>query len=220
MYTVVSTYTQWEKVSSTVSGSFRLPEAQRLSHRPSYSAETPRAITPSVDFLPPEILALIFLAARPRRRSRYNIPFEVLLSHVSTRWRAVALGTPSLWVNIDIYSFRSLQCTSSYLERSNPCPITVRIDIWDSDRIHTCDPALTLDVINLAIQHAARWRCLLLFTYHWRTAENVLSHLSNVTAPLLRRLRIAVCVEGSTPRAERRETRNRIAIQADVFELG
>ncbi|KAF7981379.1 hypothetical protein HWV62_33861 [Athelia sp. TMB] len=79
--------------------------------------------------LPVEILASIFKAGcTPRDR------FEVLVSHVSSHWRQVALNSPSLWTTI-----RRLECSTRfdriiiYLQRSQSSLIDLRVDIGSEE---------------------------------------------------------------------------------------
>ncbi|KZP22401.1 hypothetical protein FIBSPDRAFT_824799, partial [Athelia psychrophila] len=62
------------------------------------------ADVPALD-LPDEIFAMIFKiihSSRTQRSSDDNnmMLFEVLASHVSRRWRQIALGMPDLWTQI------------------------------------------------------------------------------------------------------------------------
>ncbi|GLB37730.1 hypothetical protein LshimejAT787_0407810 [Lyophyllum shimeji] len=125
-----------------------------------------------------------------QRRSRYRIPCEVAMSHVCSRWRDIALGTPLLWTNIDVFSIDSLECVTSYLKRSQDCPIHVRFDIWDSDRFLEEADATILPVVDVALQHIARWRTLVVFAYHESTTGAILSKMADAAAPLLQRIRI------------------------------
>lgn len=147
-----------------------------------------------IDILPPEILAEILKVAQPPKRSRYWIPYEVMISHVSSHWRDVALDTPQLWTRIDIYSLHSLAWIPSYLARSSTLPIDVRFDIWQSDRSSSSIPAATtiLPLIEATLPHIERWQSLMLFTYQRRTARTILSRMSKATAPTLQRLRVSV----------------------------
>ncbi|KAJ7615385.1 hypothetical protein FB45DRAFT_801833 [Roridomyces roridus] len=90
--------------------------------------------------LPTELLTEIFQLCDPDladRDVRYasDIPLMQehpwLLTRVCQRWRALALSTPWLWryidVNISLHSAGVLQLVSLFLERSSPCPITLRL---------------------------------------------------------------------------------------------
>lgn len=145
--------------------------------------------------LPPEILAAIFVCARPTRRLRRKIAFEVTLSHVCMQWRGVALTTPALWTTIDISSTSSLSWVPIYLQRSGEgIPLDIRVDIYAEDRFVRHDAskntAMVQVVMDLIGLHIGRCRSLLVFTFHEETASLILSRLRNVAAPLLERLRI------------------------------
>ncbi|KAK1219370.1 hypothetical protein PQX77_017894 [Marasmius sp. AFHP31] len=51
--------------------------------------------------LPHELLSFIFLMAR-EEYTRGSLPLQVIVSHVSSRWRAVAINTPLLWTDIRV----------------------------------------------------------------------------------------------------------------------
>lgn len=68
--------------------------------------------------LPSEMLAAIFEAGiDPFSQEERSKPFEIIISHVSQRWRTIASRTPRLWTGINIYISRylypSLICTSN-----------------------------------------------------------------------------------------------------------
>ncbi|KAF5380501.1 hypothetical protein D9615_004688 [Tricholomella constricta] len=168
------------------------PNQGPLTTRKDDIDNVPAIHQPPIHRLPHEVLAGIFTALQPRRRSRHTIPFEVAMSHVCTYWRDITFGTPLLWINIDIYSIRSLECVSSYLTRSQRCPIDVRFDIWASDRLLSPEAsgATILPLVDLVIQHSDRWKTLLVFTSHTTTTASILLKLADVAAPLLQRIRV------------------------------
>ncbi|KAG6850850.1 hypothetical protein H0H93_007468 [Arthromyces matolae] len=114
------------------------------------------------------------------------------MSHVCSRWRDAALATPLLWKNIDVYSHRSFDAVSWYLQHSNNCHIDVHIDIWQSIRKMNPHEA-TLSVIptlDLLIQHSARWRSLFVFASYRSTTSAILLHMKDLFTPLLERVSI------------------------------
>ena len=148
-----------------------------------------------IAFLPPEILAAIFVCARPTRRLRRKIAFEVTLSHVCMQWRGIALTTPALWTTIDISSTISLSWVPVYLQRSGDgIPLDIRVDIYTEDRFvrrrASKNTAIVQAITDLISLHIGRCRSLLVFTFHEETACLILTRLRNVAAPLLERLRI------------------------------
>jgi len=151
---------------------------------------------PGIASMPPELLAVIFEMTLSKRRIQYKLPFEVILSHVSSLWRAVALTTPSLWTRIDIYSKRS-ECAANYLQRSSQMLLDVRVDIYNVDKrmlIRSAGKrnALIQSIVKTLFPHIHRARSLFVISCFELTALTLLSHLSNSVAPHLRRLRMNI----------------------------
>ena len=151
----------------------------------------------SISSLPPELLAVIFEIALSKRRVQYKLPFEVILSHVSSLWRAVAITTPALWTRIDIYSSHS-DCVANYLQRSgSQMLLDIRVDIYNADKriliksTHKRD-ALIQSIVKTLFPHIHRARSLLVISCFELTARKLLSHLYNSAAPHLRRLRLNI----------------------------
>jgi len=157
-----------------------------------------------ISCLPPELLALIFILAQAESKSNRhplssNTPFEVILSHVSRRWRAVSLTTRTLWNQIDIYTPLSLHLASSYLERSGPqILLDIHIDLleWEQHRMtgDFSESLTALDIIQSIgdhiIPHLYRIRSLLFTCFSESTCLNMLLILRNASAPNLRQLEI------------------------------
>ncbi|CAE6455675.1 unnamed protein product [Rhizoctonia solani] len=97
-----------------------------------------------INSLPPEILARIFCLVasvrpcfieRDRRGNFSQIKYPLYpdaLSHVSSFWRRVAIGTPSLWAHIDITLDRSLNPgpfarAKVYATRAGQLPLEIHI---------------------------------------------------------------------------------------------
>ena len=152
----------------------------------------------SISSLPPELLGVIFELAllSSKRRVQYKVPFEVVLSHVCSFWRAVATTTPSLWTRIDLYSSR-LDCAASYLQRSAQMLLDIRIDIYKTDKrilftsVHKRD-ALIQSIVKTLLPHIHRARSIFLLSCYERTALKLLSYLHNSVAPHLQRLRMNI----------------------------
>ncbi|KIO25513.1 hypothetical protein M407DRAFT_25113 [Tulasnella calospora MUT 4182] len=119
-----------------------------------------RWITPHpISQLPPELLSYIFLFVDTRpdfkkasaellfatppffKRGRLQAP--VVLSHVSTGWRSIALGTASMWNWIDVRGGEaSLSRVGTWLARSGGLPLHLHVLLEDSH--HPSDVANTL----------------------------------------------------------------------------
>src|ERR1700733_12574845 len=82
----------------------------------------------SISDLPYEILARVFELARdPSLKVTPRLPRnEVIFSHVTRRWRQVAIGVPSLWTDILASPHTVLDELRAYLERSRALPLCIR----------------------------------------------------------------------------------------------
>jgi hypothetical protein len=146
--------------------------------------------------LPPELLSAIFLLATPNRRSRHQIPFEVVLSHVSGRWRDIAVSLPELWKKIHIYSPRSLKWAPSYLQRSGSY-FDLDIDIykWEKSQRTRSGPhrhvALIQALADEILPHFHRVRNMFAICFSERACQSILHRiLRAATAPNLQQLQI------------------------------
>lgn len=157
----------------------------------------------TISSLPAELLTLIFIFAQPtgerRRRHLREAPFEVILTHVSRRWRRVALAIPQLWNRIDIYSPRPMHWARSYFTRSDAPGTLLDIHLslyeWEQARRKKRRSEPVLDVItDLAITilpHLHRIRGLFIICLSEDTCFTILvGILRYVSAPNLRSLQI------------------------------
>ncbi|KAF9066382.1 hypothetical protein BDP27DRAFT_1423903 [Rhodocollybia butyracea] len=96
------------------------------------------------------------------------------ISFVCSRWRELALLSPSLWANLDVDTDHRIKISSAvtvdrYLERSGDCPLMLKLGVWDSgDKMEL--PAL----ISLT-RHAHRWKTFQYEGPRSLTYHNVLS---------------------------------------------
>ncbi|KAF9032169.1 hypothetical protein BDZ89DRAFT_598004 [Hymenopellis radicata] len=86
--------------------------------------------------LPTEVLGIIFASACTSfQRSEYKTPLSIGV--VCSKWRDIALSTPSLWTHIYIAPHSGgLDVYQHYLERCGHIPISVKIDIPYRERPH------------------------------------------------------------------------------------
>jgi hypothetical protein len=111
--------------------------------------------------LPNEILSHIFMICQQTPGPRaMHVPFEILVSHVSSMFREVATGTPLLWTAI-VVKVRPRQLVAKkvlewkllrvrvYLARSGTCLFTTSFDI--------VGPFQVDQILDLISVHAARW---------------------------------------------------------------
>ncbi|KAJ7639315.1 hypothetical protein FB45DRAFT_905292 [Roridomyces roridus] len=93
------------------------------------------AVTYPVLSLPPEIVSGIFLHCLPAEALGTdgidNTEAPLLVSHVCSQWRRIALSTPALWANLDIdVSCRNLyaaEIAKAWLGRARSSPLSVKI---------------------------------------------------------------------------------------------
>lgn len=57
-----------------------------------------------------------------------RVPFQVLVSHVCKRWRAVALDAHILWTSLDFVARPNLEKARTYISRSQGLPLSISID--------------------------------------------------------------------------------------------
>ncbi|KAF5380424.1 hypothetical protein D9615_004647 [Tricholomella constricta] len=156
--------------------------------------------------LPPELLSYIFELGQAMElaelidadgASSLPIfqPFEVLVSHVSSHFRNVAIGTHLLWSYITIGPALRGEEIETYLDRSNGCGLGVRMDLSGA-RIPN---PLTMAKINMAVPHSHRYQRLTIDSIQESTARPILRRFCNATTPMLQHLSISVDeVEGNT----------------------
>jgi len=148
---------------------------------------------PPISSLPNELLAEIFERGRSKGRSPHpktKLPFEVHISHVSRRWRDVAINLPCLWTNIHIYT--TLLWIGEYLERSRSCNLDLLISLWDTEYIEDINKrAERIDyILNLLLPHVDRWSSFALEGCYEQSVYMALSRLHHLRAPALRKLTI------------------------------
>ncbi|KAF8920245.1 hypothetical protein CPB85DRAFT_1274101 [Mucidula mucida] len=114
----------------------------------------------AISVLPYEILSTIFLLCRDQELS-HKKPFELTLSHVSSIWREISLGTGTLWdriyvrlppVNISRHAgvfTRKMALFTMYLNRSQNCLLTIRLQVSGGYQ--------WAEVLSVCIPHM--WRC-------------------------------------------------------------
>ncbi|KAL0947773.1 hypothetical protein HGRIS_013849 [Hohenbuehelia grisea] len=117
-------------------------------------------------------------------------PFQLLISHVCQRWRAVALHTPLLWTRIDIGA-HALPFLEACLTRSYPCLLDIYIHADDVDRPHR--PVLQLKPsLALVLPEISRWRRLVVTARFFSSVLHIHLALRHKSAPALEHL--ALCL--------------------------
>jgi hypothetical protein len=138
--------------------------------------------------LPNELLAAIFEAGSTDRPVLPQIvEFPIKISHVSRHWREIALHTPSLWSTIHMDENTSYpKLLDAYLDRSGACPLDIVMDYQ-----YRSPPSRILRetfYLHKILPHIDRWHSLWVGAASNEIACNILPHLRNLRAPLLKRL--------------------------------
>lgn len=140
--------------------------------------------------LPAELVISIVETARLFRSGSdlVGLPFAVIASHVSARWREFITTTPSFWTNIDIHSEISLNRAKIYIRRSQALLLDIAIDC-KGEWMHSGDVELVKDVMRLVPHDPRRLRS---FTFQSDTVGHiaaVLLHLRSSSMGTLSELR-------------------------------
>ncbi|GLB37989.1 hypothetical protein LshimejAT787_0410400 [Lyophyllum shimeji] len=116
-------------------------------------------------------------------------PPEMILSQVSSHWRNVAAQLSSLWTHVHIRANRPTGSVGAYLERSQPRPLRVTVDLrdMDDDRV-----AQTLSLWPRIMEHAFRWRDLYIMAHAVEEVSDILGYLEHCAAPVLRSIYLKV----------------------------
>ncbi|PPQ96502.1 hypothetical protein CVT26_010439 [Gymnopilus dilepis] len=151
--------------------------------------------------LPHELLAYIFTICAADISDHHPVSM-IHLTHVSARWRDVALTTQSLWGRITLtfpLSPWQFSYSSAYLKRSGSYPLELLWDLrdpswdWDEDA-HTIGWKEMENVMRLFMPHFTRWRSLELLADNWIPIFAFLWYSKDVrNGPLLESLSLSRC---------------------------
>ena len=148
--------------------------------------------------LPNELLAEIFMLCADNRSwpipsrngSNFHL-FQVVVSHVSRRWREVALGAPLLWnvINLKVTGpvnhrqGRILSQLEAHCERSATCFLDIKVEFYlGTDMASFC---------KLLGRYSERWRRLSVLT-RFQEMDDIQSMLVDAKAPTLEHLSLSL----------------------------
>ncbi|GJE97153.1 hypothetical protein PsYK624_133650 [Phanerochaete sordida] len=130
-----------------------------------------------------------------------HLPFELLVSRVCTRWRAVAVETPTLWTNIEFQEPFNLDRAREYVRRAKGAPLDISIDCTVEEDEMLDDEAEWLDeatvagkphfvalreVLDLLKPHVEQWKTLELMVSHYLLMQHALTVFASCSgAPIL-----------------------------------
>lgn len=144
----------------------------------------------SIDCLPNETLGAIFDEGRT---SGTRGSWLISVSHVSRRWRDVAVYSPFLWNNIYYgphqRSRNALMYTRACLERSRNCPLDVTLQFEDGEPGQF--DAVPRLIVQMILPHVNRWRTLDVHMHHHRSLAYLLDQLP-IQATILKHVRVVL----------------------------
>ena len=158
-----------------------------------------------ISSLPNELLSSIFEHGQLHSMSRGSLPFEILVSHLNRRLRAVAIRTRLLWVKIEISLATPFDKVMAYLQRSGTFTIdlSVNIDTQPSpDSEHNGRSAALLYTcagwaIVMSEMTRCRRFCARFGENHSRSLQDMIGSLHAVKAPHLEYFRIESLCQAS-----------------------
>jgi hypothetical protein len=149
----------------------------------------PDMIVRSIETLPNEILAYIFTLGASSRPGPFDeLPFPLLVSCVTHRWRDVAIGTPSMWSTLvfTTSAHSDRWCAALWLPRSGVHPLDITIDLVGRAKE---------GIMDLIMPHIARWRRLSVKAWDRKDLEVVMSPLRTASTPLLQHVEFRCLVD-------------------------
>ncbi|KZP32580.1 hypothetical protein FIBSPDRAFT_479348 [Athelia psychrophila] len=135
--------------------------------------------------IPDELLVMLFEADEDMHLSQGLEPhFGALVSHVSHRWREIALATPTLWsrVRFVVGKRKSLEQFYLYLSRSKLAPVDIYIDLRQM--------RLRQDLLQAIANHMGHCRRLCIENVERESLQRFLECTSHQPAPVLAFLKI------------------------------
>ncbi|KAG5639122.1 hypothetical protein H0H81_006711 [Sphagnurus paluster] len=109
-------------------------------------------------------------------------PFEVLVTHVCSHFRKVAIGTQVLWSSVTLGA--TLHKIETYLARSYSCRLSVRVELDNTT------PTSTHSKVDLVVPHCHRYQDLVIDTVCGANTLPILRRFCRATTPVLRQLSI------------------------------
>ncbi|KIM38141.1 hypothetical protein M413DRAFT_246892 [Hebeloma cylindrosporum] len=126
------------------------------------------------------------------------LPVEVILSHVCSDWRNIAINLPFLWTAFKFDSRRRasvpIHKLKEYLLRSRTQLLELHFDvsIFDYEEWDECYHEPFVQSVEIAVAHAGRWRRFTLFTSPTLAKFEFIKWLEHISAPNLEYF--AVCL--------------------------
>ena len=184
-----------------------------------------------INTLPNEIVKMIFeLAVADLEETRAVSKAAVSLSHVSQKWREVALDTPRLWSKIELWG--SAGRAQAFLERSKAVLIDISLTInFDYHTTPNDEPRRKQSreelpgVLAAAVAHSKRWRSFTWPSEDFNDAEQAIPRdaLDHLDTPFLEEMSLSGAFDIFTslePPFHRLHLKSTNAVEADYLEPG
>jgi hypothetical protein len=155
----------------------------------------------SLNSLPNEIFVHIFLLGTQHPASATSQEFLLTITHVSSRWRQLALSSRHLWKSL-VISFpidaKELDRAQVWLQRSRPYPLRLTIDIcdpdWDFDEeTHPVRWFEAQAIMGVILPEAERWHEIQMLADNWEPLYAFLYFTQKVALPILHSVDLRRC---------------------------
>lgn len=126
-----------------------------------------------------------------------STPFQILVSHVCSRWRNLVLDTPSFWSKLNFAEGPPYERSRIWIERAKDIPLDLKIDC----RVDDFDPVVSEEeidgepilvpeidkeqlktILDLIMPHVARWRSLVVLVTYYEYMHIALSRFAECDA--------------------------------------
>lgn len=139
-----------------------------------------------ISSLPMEVLGAIFEAGKAQDVQPSELPFELLVSHITQQWRSVAHHTHRLWTSITLDTSRrhNLEVGAGRIRRSGALPLDLIIRMSPSRESRQNDLDRAVAITALIFPEINRWRSIQVWT-NWSAGLLYLGTNMPPRAPLL-----------------------------------
>jgi hypothetical protein len=128
--------------------------------------------------LPNELLAAVFSEGRNLVGLYAMRPFPVLCSHVSQKWRDVAINTAILWTSLYLHATLCDELLTMHLERNRVLPFDIRVNLPDNTQVLW----KIKNHLHKVIPYVDRWGSFSVIASHGPFVLDILLHLSELHA--------------------------------------
>ncbi|KZP25878.1 hypothetical protein FIBSPDRAFT_1041230 [Athelia psychrophila] len=164
--------------------------------------DTSPAIQAPIDTLPNELLSdILMMSAVSPPVDPEQLPFALLVSSISRRWREVAILSQALWSELFFTADPRSEswCTNLFLPRSGTHPLDISINLLRRrESMHM--PVVT--IINKLLPHCDRWRKLCIRKVYGIETCAIQHMIQDISVPLLQHFELLCdreCIDEDGP---------------------